>query len=220
MLFSGEQPTLDNSQTTKTLNAPRNIGFVKVPRDMNDKRVLSKGPVEKGGFYNFGGNWEPQENKGVTWLTHSKSIDQNACRIKVTKLTNGQILVLFETWNSKVYAGKNGENKFVSSHLMTLDQNGKITRAARPTKFPFRLPFADEILRTDTNTAVFYAGDRVGSTGKLVRYEVSLISGPGAGTNKAVTKAPIVTQPANQLPILTKDFGSALPSPLTITHAI
>ena len=213
MLFSSEQPTLDNSQTTKTLNAPRNIGFVKVPRDMDDKRVLSKGPVEKGGFYNFGGHWAPLENKGVTWLTHSKSMDQNACRIKVTKLTNGQVLVLFETWT--------GQSKFLSSHLMTLDHDGKITRAARPTKFPFRLPFADEILRTETNTAVFYAGDKVGSTGKLVRYEVSLTSGPGAGINKAVTtKAPMVTPPVKKLPILTKDLGSALPSRFTITHAI
>ena len=220
MLFSGEQPTLDNSQAKKTLNAPRNIGFVKVPRDMDDKRVLSKGPVEKGGFYNFGGGWAPQENKGVTWLTHSKSMDQNACRIKVTKLTNGQVLVYFETWNGGGES-MHGSSKFLSSHLMTLDHNGKITRAARPTKFPVRLPFADEILRTDTNTAVFYAGDKVGSTGKLVRYEVSLTSGPGAGTNKAVTtKAPMVTQAVKKLPILTKDLGSALPSPFTITHAI
>ena len=128
---------------------------------MSNKGVLSAGPTEKGGFYNFGGKWSPQENKGVNWLTKFKSLDENASRLKATKLTKGQILVLFETWTGK---------KYVSSNLMTVDQDGKITRDPSASKFPFRMPFADEIVSTGSNTAVFYAGAK----GKLVRYEVSL----------------------------------------------
>ena len=33
VLFSGEKPPLDNSMTSGELNAPRNIGFVKVSPD-------------------------------------------------------------------------------------------------------------------------------------------------------------------------------------------
>ena len=36
---------------------------------MQDKSVLSPGATEKGGFYNFGGSWSPQQNKGVNCLT-------------------------------------------------------------------------------------------------------------------------------------------------------
>ena len=196
VLFSGERPSLDNSKTDKNHNAPRNIGFVKVPGDMGDKSVLSKGPTETGGFYDFGGGWTKQENKGVNWLTQFKSMDENAVRLKVTKLSNGQILVLFETWTG---------TEFVSSNLMTLDHDGKITRAIRTAKFPFRMPWADEIVSTDSNTAVFYAA----SAGKLVRYEVSLSSGPGSGGSTAVTQKPMATTTApTKAPISTKDLGS------------
>ena len=198
VLFAGEQPSLDNGKALSTHNTPRNIGFVKVPQDLDDDRVLSKGPTEKGGFYDFGGGWSPQENKGVNWLTKYTSIEENASRIKVTKLSNGQILVVFEIWKGK---------EFVSSNVMTLDQDGKITRAARTAKLPFRMPYSDEILSTGSNTAVFYAGAK----GKLVRYEVSLVSGPGSG--EAVTKAPISIAPAStKAPVVSapdKDLGIA-----------
>ena len=192
----GEAPSLDNSKTGKNVNTPRNIGFVKVPADMQDKSVLSKGPTETGGFYNFGGGWTKQENKGVNWLTQSKSMENNYSRLKVTKLTNGQILVLFETWTGA---------KFVSSHIMTVDQDGKITRAPRAAKFSFRVSFSDGIFSTDSNTAVFYTG----TAGKLVRYEISLSSGPGSGGSKiTTTKAPITTTAVStKVPFSPKDLG-------------
>ena len=140
---------------------------------MEDESVISKGITGK------------FENKGVEWLTKYTSKDENAVRLKMTKLSNGQILVLFEKWTG---------HKFVSSHLMTLDQNGKITRSSRTTKFPFRMLMVDEIVGTDKNTAVFYTGAK----GKLVRYEVSLVSGPGSGPAKApvaITQTPITNPP-------------------------
>ena len=169
VLFSGERPPLDNSQALKSHNAPRNIGFVKVPRDMSDKSVLSEGPTETGGFYDFGGGWSPQENKGVNWLTEFTSMEENASRLKAAKLSDGQILVLYETWTG---------NAYVSTNLMTIDEDGKITRNPRASKFGFRMPFADEILSTSSSTAVFYSG----AAGKLSRYEVSLMS-ESEGTN-------------------------------------
>merc|ERR1712216_247566 len=139
--------------------------------------VLSDGPTETGGFYNFGGGWSPQQNKGVNWLTQFKSMDENASRLKVAKLSNGQVLVLFETWTGK---------QFVSSNLMTVDQDGKMTRTPSTSAFPFHMPFADEVLSTDTNTAVFYAGAEEYGTSKLVRYEVSLV-GRGDVVSDSVT---------------------------------
>ena len=161
VLFSSERPSLDNSLAVLNHNAPRNIGFVKVPRDMSDTSVLSDGPTETGGFYNFGGGWSPQENKGVNWLTQFTSMEENASRLKATKLTNGEILILFEIWTGTEY---------VSSNMMTIDQDGEITRTPRASRLPFHMPFADEVKSTNSNTAVFFAG----AEGKLVRYEVSL----------------------------------------------
>ena len=64
IVFAGEFPSLDSSQTGAYLNNPRNIGIVKV--DANDfTNVLSKGVDATGGFYDFGGDWSPQENKGI-----------------------------------------------------------------------------------------------------------------------------------------------------------
>ena len=128
---------------------------------MANKGVLSEGPTETGGFYTFVGGWSAQQNKGVNWLTAFKSLEENASRLKATKLSNGQILVLYELWTG---------TKYVSSNLMTIDESGKITRAPRASTYGFRMPFSDEILTTSSNTAVFYAG----APGKLTRYEVSL----------------------------------------------
>ena len=88
-------------------------------------------------------------------------MEENASRLKAAKLSKGEILILFETWTGSSY---------VSSNMMTVNHNGKITRKPRASSFPFRMPFADEIVSTDSNTAVFYSGAK----GKLVRYEVTL----------------------------------------------
>merc|ERR1712159_373453 len=63
---------------------------------------------------------------------------------------------------------------------MTIDQDGKITRTPRASNFPFHMPFADEVVSTDSNTAVFFAGAK----GKLALYEVSLV------TTTATTRSP------------------------------
>ena len=158
-------------------NGAYNIGFVKVPRDMTNTSVLSPGPTVKGGFYNFGGFWTPQENKGVNWITDFKSIEENASRLKAIKLSDGKtILLLYEMWTG---------TKYVSSQFMTVDHNGKVTRGPSTAQVPFDLPFADELSITGANTAVFFAG----APGKLARFEISVKTaknddGAGAGAGE------------------------------------
>jgi hypothetical protein len=59
----GENPALDNSQTGEYLNAPRNIGFKKMSKDLDT--VLSTGAAETGGYYSFDGQWTELSNEGV-----------------------------------------------------------------------------------------------------------------------------------------------------------
>merc|ERR1719150_3703084 len=69
------------------------------------------------------------------------------------------ILVFFEKWTP---------TRYVSTHLMGLDEDGKITHPLVTSSYNFRIPFADEVHATTDGTAVFYSGD-----GKnLVRYEI------------------------------------------------
>ena len=135
---------------------------MKVPRDMKNSSVLSPGPTTTGGFYDFGGDWRDQQNKGVNWLTDFTSIEENVSRLRAIKLSDGEtILVLYEIWTGK---------KFVSSQLMTLDLNGRITRGPRTARVPYDLPYADDLSRTGGNTAVFFSGGE----GKLIRFEISV----------------------------------------------
>ena len=175
VLFSGEKDLLNNglAKTGRNHNAPRNIGFVKVPRvidnDMDEQNpvVLSDGPVKKGGFWNNFNkknvltDWEPYTNKGVQWLTDFTSMDENACRIKVAKLSRNRILILYEIWTATNY---------VKTMMMMIDDRGRQTLPPRPIGFDMRMPFADEILVIDPLTVVLYAG----AGDKLVQYRVSL----------------------------------------------
>ena len=135
---------------------------MKVPRDMKNPSVLSPGPTTTGGYYDFHGNWNAQQNKGVNWLTDFTSIEENVSRLRAIKLSDGEtILVLYEIWTGK---------KFVSSQLMTLDQNARITRGPRTARVPYDLPYADDLSKTGDNTAVFFSGGE----GKLIRFEISV----------------------------------------------
>ena len=129
---------------------------------MKNTSVLSPGPTTTGGFYDFHAKWRTQQNKGVNWITDFTSIEENASRLRAIKLSDGEtILVLYEIWTGK---------KFVSSQLMTLDLNGRITRGPRTARVPYDLPYADDLSRTAGNTAVFFSGGE----GKLIRFEVSV----------------------------------------------
>jgi len=184
VIFAGEYPSLDNSKVGTSHNAPRNIAFVKVPSDMDNKNVLSDGPVEKSHFYNFGGTKVDQENKGIVWLTgwNNKELD-NASRLKAISLGTGKILVLFEKWTPSAY---------VSTHLMGLNENGAVIHPESTSNYNFRIPFADEIQKTNFGSVIFYSG----LPGKLVRYEVVIHgkAGSGISSNKGIINGKGVTK--------------------------
>lgn len=92
--FLGEFPSLDNGCVgAEYLNSPRQIGFVKVSKDLS--KVCSPGKIEKGGFYTFTGKWTDLQNEGICQLTNSKN---SLSKLKVIEGKNCFVL-LYETWS-------------------------------------------------------------------------------------------------------------------------
>jgi hypothetical protein len=133
VIFAGEAykgRALANQRSRNNLNDPRNIGFLRVRPDIrqikgagnveSDKLILSKGAAEKGGFYTFGGTWSKQRNTGVIWLTgYSKRNRENASRVKAVGLRNDTALLIWEKWTP---------DRYVETHAMKIDRNGKILK--------------------------------------------------------------------------------------------
>ena len=107
------------------LNAPRDLGFVAVSSDMANDTVLSDGdgPTERGGFYDYGGGWSNQTNRGIRWLTAHASTNENAVRVKTCRLPTAaadgtaHTLLLYEVWTATDY---------VETRLMTARDDGAV----------------------------------------------------------------------------------------------
>eukprot|EP00588_Corethron_pennatum_P014944 CAMPEP_0194280106 /NCGR_PEP_ID=MMETSP0169-20130528/15908_1 /TAXON_ID=218684 /ORGANISM="Corethron pennatum, Strain L29A3" /LENGTH=1205 /DNA_ID=CAMNT_0039024707 /DNA_START=75 /DNA_END=3692 /DNA_ORIENTATION=+ len=185
IVFAGEFPSLDSSQTGANLNNPRNIGIVKV--DANDfTNVLSKGVDATGGFYTFNGDWSSQENKGIIQLTQftsggagrrklssdDKTQWDNATRLKTAKLSNGNIVIVYEVWSSATYK---------RTEYMVIDSLGGVVTPSTFIPYALRLAPQDPavMLYDDTVTIVGYDGL------SLVRYHIQL----GGGTNQCYERA-------------------------------
>jgi len=169
VFFAGEQDPLDNSKIGASLNAPRDLGFVKVSKDL--KTVLSGNNREEGGFYNYGGGWSKQVNQGVNFLTAFPSKDESVSRLKTFDLTGGRILLTYEIWTGSSY---------VRTEFMELNAVGDVVRHVSVVCFAMRLAIADDAL-VKGDKAVAYAGTRDGS---LARYEICLgesCEGPDGG---------------------------------------
>jgi len=73
VFFSGENipGALDNSRAGDYCNCSRNVGFVKVSKNLGpeDSCILSQGAVERGGFFSINGEWTDLVNRGIKWLT-------------------------------------------------------------------------------------------------------------------------------------------------------
>jgi hypothetical protein len=155
--FAGEQPPLDNTMIGDYLNAPRDLGFVKVSQDL--QTIQSNGEKETGGFYNYGGGWSEQENEGINWLTAFSSIDESVSRLKTYKISSSRVVLTYEIWTATDY---------VRSVALEVDANGTVLRGEWDTTFAMRLPVADDGLVIGGN-AVAYAG---AANGIIVRYEL------------------------------------------------
>eukprot|EP00439_Symbiodinium_sp_Y106_P013169 s2246_g1.t3 len=138
-------------------NLRGNLGFVRIPRDLTSREVLSPGDVENGGFFDEDGQWQNLTNRGVSFLTSRTDMDESLSRVKTAEL-NGSILLFWEVWSGELYK----RNEF-----MVVNAAGELEHAETALQFPFQLPFADDILVIN-GKAVAYTGDP-GSW--LVRYE-------------------------------------------------
>jgi len=128
-VFAGEASpqgrALDNYRVGSNLNDPRNIGLTKIISNFGnlyscvvpDDIVLTSGITETGGFYTFGGSWTEQRNTGVVWLTDYKDKNQeNVSRLKIVKLNDSSMLLLWEKWTPDTY---------VNTYAMKIDGSGK-----------------------------------------------------------------------------------------------
>ncbi len=157
VIFAGEPDAqgkaLNSSRIGDNLDA-RNLGFVKVSKDFYDytkypyqsyNHIISTGINEKGGFYTFGGTWCAQENKGVNWLTKYKDkAKENARNIKIQKLPNGNILILWsittgDYWNATT----------LNTMMMCIDKYGKIVQNPIAIAKDIDLNRRDEIILID-----------------------------------------------------------------------
>ena len=118
----------------KYLVDARNLGMVKVRKDfenlpvpqvsteswVTDDLILNAGIPETGNYYDDAGRRNSQRNTGVHWLTNytDKSLE-NATRLKSAKLSNGEILLVWEKWTSDTYA---------NTYAMTIDDQGGVKR--------------------------------------------------------------------------------------------
>lgn len=131
-VFAGEATeagyALDNARARGGHLDSRNLGLVAIRKDfetvprekgtlISREMVLSRGVSESGGFYDFGGRYRPQNNVGVVWLTAYRDKHfENASRVKLAKLPDGSLLVLWELWTV---------NEFVSTQMMRIDEAGR-----------------------------------------------------------------------------------------------
>lgn len=163
VFFSGERPALDSAAVGKPLNAARNVGFVKVGKDLSAREVLSPGAVETGGYFTYGGEWKSQEHRGINYLTNFDSVETSASRLKTAALGDGKILLYWEVWGPKAY-------KYTQMMLVDRDGlgSGPWTLNYTALASPVRLPIQDDLL-VRGGRAVAYAG---APGAALVRYEL------------------------------------------------
>lgn len=108
---------LRNDRARDYAGDARNVGIVKVvknfatagqtPNVVTDDVVLSGGPgsvTEEGGFYTFGGQWAPQRNAGVRWVTDYDDVQTtNASRLIAVRSGPDSSLLVWETWTATEY---------------------------------------------------------------------------------------------------------------------
>merc|ERR1719223_745869 len=189
IFFVGEGPSLDNYQTGLVLNAARNVGFVKVDKNISAQKVLSAGTVETGGFYNLHGQWTPQENRGIRFLTSFDSVENSTTRLKTARLSSNTIILLWEVWT---------RTDFKFSQLMVVDDSGAVVNGPWTSQFPVRLALQDD-MHVVSGRAVAYAG---APSGKIIRYEFCAIDNCPDHPGTMVTRTRTATTTRRQAVIL------------------
>jgi hypothetical protein len=155
---------INNARAIDKLSDARDIGYVKIKKDFTTQTeyVLSNGPVEKGGFFTFGGRWSDQQNKGVKWLTnYEKPSVENASRLKAIRV-NDEVLLFWEKWTDITY---------VSTYMMRVDGDGNPKGKSVDLGSHLRLNRRDEPIVVN-NRVVFVMGNEM--EGRLEVVEVKI----------------------------------------------
>lgn len=176
-VFAGEASesgrALDNARTRGRHIDSRNLGLVAVRKDfhktlrkkgtlINPDMILSRGVSESGGFYDFGGNWKPQNNVGVVWLTRYKDRHfDNASRVKLARLPDGSLLVLWEHWNFREY---------VNTRMLRIDEAGRRLGPIQDLGSTVRLGRREDPI-TDGRSVFLVSGRESGSQLRVLAIE-------------------------------------------------
>lgn len=141
-----EGKSLDNSRVGENNTDPRNLGFIKVRKDfenatggsteVTDDLVLTRGLVEEGAYYTYGGNEQTQRNAGMVWLTNERDKENwKVSHIKAAVLQDDNILILWENYKGKKYDTTYGikvdANGNILQDMFELGQNIRLDRRSR-----------------------------------------------------------------------------------------
>ncbi|MDJ1486310.1 hypothetical protein QNI16_37870 [Cytophagaceae bacterium YF14B1] len=198
VVFAGEPDpngkSLNSSRIGEANKDPRNIGFIKIRKDFETVKapswnvvpkeiILSKGISEKGGFYTFGGEWTPQANEGVTWLTrYTNAKTENAKFMKTASLPDGNILILFGKGSKSSW---DNSNSGYSPYMLTLQSNGSINLPEYSLPADLKLNRRDEILVIN-NQVLIVQGNAASHSLELFALDLS-------GQTSTETSAPEIT---------------------------
>lgn len=143
LVFSSERST-NNSTTTSEYNESRNIGLVLVARSIERFKqedyvvpsglILSKGNDSLPfGFYDYGGQFKRQQNRGVVWLTnYSKKTEETAVCPRAVTISRDRLLILWEKWSVQ---------GFRDSWGMIVDESGR--KIVEPFSIGNRVTFSN-----------------------------------------------------------------------------
>jgi hypothetical protein len=181
VLFTGEPDangkSINNSRVGKNNTDSRNVGFLKIVKDfetksgkgnvVSDDMVVSKGVSETGGFYTFGGWFAEQRNTGVQWLTkYKKRSQETAIHLKAVKLSDGNILLLWEKMKEEGY-----NKNYQSTVAMKIDKNGRKISEEIDLGSHVRLTRRDEPLLLE-NKIIIAGGNKAEKKLELVVIEL------------------------------------------------
>jgi len=141
--FAGEREPLDEDESlvASVVNVGRNVGFVKVGKDLAEKQVLSPGETEV--------DSRGVTNRGINWLTNFTDPETSASRVKTARLGAGKTFLYWEVWSRSVYQ---------YTQVMVVDDGGAPLAAPFTVPSPVALSYSDDMLVTGADQVVAYAG--------------------------------------------------------------
>lgn len=126
VVFASEKSVV-NDLAKSHHNESRNLGLVLVRKNFEqinqseavvpEDLILTKGEdTPPFGFYNYGGRYTRQQNRGVVWLTNFSDKSENVVHPRVAKISSDRFLIIWEKWSS---------SKFLGSYALAVNELGE-----------------------------------------------------------------------------------------------